>query len=285
MKKLLLSLLLLLPLLAQAQFNPNSTYATVNNACGWNGYLQGGTYYSNAGVALAGLPSCTQPLVPFPNGIQSGAALPFTDTGVGGTSVGSLNGYWQFILQNMSAGTAASTDYIVNNNLGTASTYYGDFGMNSSAFTGSGSFNLANAVYLYSFTGDLVLGSQTANAIHFVVNNAATDAATIDTTSHTLLGGGVAPTIASGACGATTNGTISGSDQAGKVTIGAASTTTCTVSFGSTWATAPRACTFSPASSGAAALTVLAYVSAVSATSFTITGSVLASTVFYYHCF
>ena len=96
---------------------------------------------------------------------------------------------------------------------------------------------------------------------------------------------GDTPSIASGACGTGTNGSITGSDQAGKITIGASATTACAVTFGSTWSTAPRACTFSAASSGAAAVTVLPYISATSATGFTLSGAVLASTSFYYQCF
>ena len=48
--------------------------------------------------------------------------------------------------------------------------------MISSGFTGSGSFNLPNAVYMTSNNGDLSIGTLTANAIHFVVNSGATDA-------------------------------------------------------------------------------------------------------------
>lgn len=105
----------------------------------------------------------------------------FADTGVGMQLTMTVAGYAQILLQNLSSNAAASADIIVNNNLGTASTHYGDFGINSSGFTGSGSLQLANATYLYSQTGDLVLGTNTSNAIHFVVNNGATDSATIST--------------------------------------------------------------------------------------------------------
>ena len=170
MKRLLL-LLALLPMLAWGQFNPNQPYASVNNACGWNGFLQGGTYYSNAGAAMAGgLPSCVQPLTAFPNGIQLGTGLGFTDTGIAGTGVGNINSYWQFLLQNTNAGATASTDVVVNNDQGTATTHYGDFGINSSGFTGSGAFNQPGNVYLTATTGDLAIGTTTANAIHFVAN-------------------------------------------------------------------------------------------------------------------
>lgn len=92
------------------------------------------------------------------------------------------------------------------------------------------------------------------------------------------------PTIASGACGTGTNGTISGSNQAGIVTIGAASTTTCTISF-STTITAPKACVIFPNNATAAAQgTTLAWVGTPGTTSWTINGSVLGSTSYAYHC-
>jgi hypothetical protein len=117
-----------------------------------------------------------------PSSLQGGIILgtpSFTDTGIGIQQTGSTNGYFQNILQNTSNGTSASADFIVNNNLGTATTYYGDFGINSSTFVGTGSLNLANATYLYSQNGDLSIGTATANNIHFVYYNSGTDAMTI----------------------------------------------------------------------------------------------------------
>lgn len=91
------------------------------------------------------------------------------------------------------------------------------------------------------------------------------------------------PTISSGACGATTNGTISGTDQAGLITIGSATTSACAVTFGSsTWASGPNSCVITPSTSSSAS--ALAYVSALSASGFTVSGTVLASTSFYYNC-
>jgi hypothetical protein len=94
------------------------------------------------------------------------------------------------------------------------------------------------------------------------------------------------PTIASGACGATTNGAIAmgSTNQSGQVTIGSATTTSCTISF-STTITAPGACVIFPENATAAATgTTVARVSAVGTTSWTITGSNLASANYYYIC-
>ena len=93
------------------------------------------------------------------------------------------------ILHNSSTGATASTDFIVGNNNTTATTFYGDFGMNSSGFTGTGSLNAANAVFLAATSGDLVLGTTTSNSIRFVINTGATDAMTINTSGALALNG------------------------------------------------------------------------------------------------
>ena len=96
--------------------------------------------------------------------------------------------------------------------------------------------------------------------------------------------GAAAPTIASGACGATTNGTITGSNNSMQITIGAASTTTCTVTFngGSVLAAAPAACIAYPVNAAAAVqqATVASgvYISAPTTAGFVLTGAVMAST-------
>lgn len=103
----------------------------------------------------------------------------------------SVNSYNQVIIQNSSSGTTASSDFVVNNNNSTDTTFYGDFGMNSSGFTGSGSFNLANAVYLSATSGDLVVGTTTANNFRVVVNGLTTDALKIDSSQIATFGGNV----------------------------------------------------------------------------------------------
>ena len=108
---------------------------------------------------------------------------------------------------------------------------------------------------------------------------------TLSATGHASESTANTPSITSGACGATTNGTIAGTDQNGKITIGASATTACAVTFGSsTWASSPAACVFSAATAASAAVTVLPYVSAISTSGFTLSGSVLATTAWYYHC-
>lgn len=113
--------------------------------------------------------------------IASGA-LSYSDTGHEETLSDTVNSYIQAVIQNLSNGASASADVIVANDQGTATTHYGDLGINSSGFTGAGSLQLAGAIYLYAASGELVLGTLTANGIRFVVNNGATDAMAIDST-------------------------------------------------------------------------------------------------------
>lgn len=92
-----------------------------------------------------------------------------------------------------------------------------------------------------------------------------------------------ATTIASGACGATTNGTVAGTNASGLITIASATTTVCTVSF-STTITAPGACVIAAANAKAGGTVPVARVSSVGTTNFVITGTDLASTAYYYIC-
>ena len=113
--------------------------------------------------------------------------LTYLDTAVLGVFQSSINNYNQFILQNSNAGDTASSDFIVSNDIAAAGSHYGDFGINSSQYVGSGSFGKANAVYMYASDGDLVLGTYTSNAIRFVINADSLDAALIDTNGNLVI--------------------------------------------------------------------------------------------------
>ena len=114
--------------------------------------------------------------------------LSYSDTGIMQSLAASGTSYVQSVLQNTNTGATASTDFVISNDNGTNSAYFGNFGMNSSGFTGSGAFNGANNVYLTSTSSDLAIGTTTANAIHFVVNGGATDAMTISSAGAVTLG-------------------------------------------------------------------------------------------------
>ncbi len=113
-------------------------------------------------------------------GAYSYGTLTYTDTNIFESSTTSVNSYAQKILQNTSNGSSASVDYIVSNDQGTATTFYGDFGMNSSTYTGVGPFQLPNAVYLYSTDSDLVIGTKTAHELRLVTNDNSADSMTIN---------------------------------------------------------------------------------------------------------
>lgn len=116
------------------------------------------------------------------------------------------------------------------------------------------------------------------------VTGAATLSSTLSASSHGRLATGTTPTVGSNACGSTTQGTISGTDQAFTLTVGTASVTSCTVTFGSAFATAP-VCVFAPANAAAAAQgTTAAYLSSTSTTTFVLAGTALASTKYTVHC-
>jgi len=70
--------------------------------------------------------------------------------------------YLQHLLQNKSATANASTNYVLSNDSGTDSTFYGEFGMNSSIFSASTPadyFSINNGVYFSSHDGDVTVGS------------------------------------------------------------------------------------------------------------------------------
>jgi hypothetical protein len=159
------------------------------------------------------------------------------------TMQGNQNSYVQMEIQNTNAGTSASADVIVGNNNTTASTYYGDFGMNSSGFTGTGALGAANNVYLTATTADLAIGTTTSNAIHFVIGGSATDALTISTAGNVTT-----PNLLTGAEVRASNGIIVNSQtvsasytiatgdsamSAGPMTVAVGQTVT--VSAGSRW--------------------------------------------------
>ena len=78
---------------------------------------------------------------------------------LGGTIASS---YLQTVMQNKSGTAGASTNFAVSNDLGTDSTYYGEFGMNSSVFssgTPSDFFSINNGIYFSGHDGDVTIGS------------------------------------------------------------------------------------------------------------------------------
>ena len=126
------------------------------------------------------IPNTTSTTIPASGGeLIVGTSIGYSDVNIIQSMASNVNNYNQIILQNTSSGSAASTNFNVSNNLGTSGTNYGEFGMNSSNFTGTGAFNTAGTVYLSSASTDLAIGTYGNNAIHFVNNGSANDSMTI----------------------------------------------------------------------------------------------------------
>jgi len=86
-----------------------------------------------------------------------------------GTSVS--GSYLQAVLQNTSGTAGASTNYVLSNDLGTDSSYYGEFGMNSSVYTGAGVpvdfYSINNGIYFSGHDGDITVGSGNGKKLYF----------------------------------------------------------------------------------------------------------------------
>ena len=123
----------------------------LNNSPTLTGTLTTGTLATNSTTS-------TTPVLSF-NASNSGFAS-------GATVAGS---YLQTILQNKSGTAGASTNYVLSNDLGTDSTYYGEFGMNSSVYSASPAdfFSLNNGIYLSGHDGDISIGSGNGYKTYF----------------------------------------------------------------------------------------------------------------------
>ena len=91
--------------------------------------------------------------------------------------------YLQHMLQNKSGTAGASTNYILSNDLGTDSTYYGEFGMNSSVYA-SGTyvdfFSMNNGIYFSAHDGDVTIGSGNGFKTYFAWGTAGQSAHVIN---------------------------------------------------------------------------------------------------------
>ena len=77
--------------------------------------------------------------------------------------------YLQTVMQNKSGTAGASTNFAVSNDLGTDSSYYGEFGMNSSVYssgTPADFFSLNNGIYYSGHDGPITVGSGNGNSLY-----------------------------------------------------------------------------------------------------------------------
>ena len=96
------------------------------------------------------------------NGILGIGTLGFTDSNLIANFTDNVNSYAQVILQNLNSGNAASADFIVNSDSPLGQTYYGDFGINGTAYNGGGPFGDTSGTYLYAKGGTLAVGTDDA---------------------------------------------------------------------------------------------------------------------------
>lgn len=165
------------------------SFSTSNTLTVFVTYPAETSIYTGASASLNSV-STTQSISGSTNkGPYNYGTLTYSDTGIFTSYQTSVNSYAQMILQNSLNGTASSADYIVSSDGGTATTNYGDFGINSSAFTGTGPLNSPSMVYLYSQSTDLTIGTGTSNSVHFTINNGATDAMTLNAASSVAFNG------------------------------------------------------------------------------------------------
>jgi hypothetical protein len=91
--------------------------------------------------------------------------------------------YLQSIIQNKSTTNGASTNYVVTNDVGSDSSYYGEFGINSSVFspgTFPDFFSINYGVYFSSHDVDMTIGSSNGGKTYFAWGTTAASAHVIN---------------------------------------------------------------------------------------------------------
>ena len=117
-------------------------------------------------------------------GLFYSGTLPYSAVGNFASFNAASTTWTQIIVSNSSNTASASANIVVSNNSGTDTTSYGCLGINSDSFSGTAcAGDLPTATYLCNSSGDLAIGTNTANAVHFFANYAVTDAITISATN------------------------------------------------------------------------------------------------------
>lgn len=103
---------------------------------------------------------------------QLGQSLNFADTNIMATFTGNVDDYVQIIVCNKNAGTAASSDIVVNNDSNIGDNVFGNFGINSTTFVGTGGpFDQPNSTYLIAQGGELAVGTVDPYTVSIVTND------------------------------------------------------------------------------------------------------------------
>ena len=99
------------------------------------------------------------------------ANLNYNDTNIVIQMAGNTASYIQSVIQNTSNAANASVNYNVSSDTANATSNYGEYGINSSTFSGSGRFSDPLAVYLAAATSNLVVGTYGSYPVNIVVNS------------------------------------------------------------------------------------------------------------------
>lgn len=138
---------------------------------------------SNSNFTFSGS-TLTAPVLVVNSTTNTTPNLTFNASNSGFTSGATVvNSYLQTVIQNKSGTTGASTNYVLSNDLGTDSTYYGEFGMNASVYssgTVSDFFSINNGVYFSSHDGDVTIGSGNGYKTYFAFGSSGQSAHVIN---------------------------------------------------------------------------------------------------------
>ena len=121
------------------------------------------TYPSEKSVNQDSLNTVTVPQLAVSSTTSTTPTLTFNASNTNIASGASVaSSYLQSVFQNSSNTAGASVNYVLSNNLGTDSSYYGEFGMNSSSFSASTPvdfYSINNGIYFSGHDGDISVGS------------------------------------------------------------------------------------------------------------------------------
>ena len=104
--------------------------------------------------------------------LQVGGGLNFLDKHILASFVKNEDDYIQVIISNKNDGENASSDLVVNNDSTAGTNIYGNFGINSTGFVGTGGpFDQPNETYLLASGGELAIGTIDPYTVTIVTND------------------------------------------------------------------------------------------------------------------
>jgi hypothetical protein len=139
-----------------------ATKANINGDI-FNGNIRANYILANSNVIVAST-------------LQVGNASPINYPGLGGVFVGNVDSYFQVVIQNLSTGSNASSDFVLTADDGTDTTNYITVGINNSGFSGNfivpagdtGQPDWAHDGYLTTIGGNSVVRSD--NGVYLAAN-------------------------------------------------------------------------------------------------------------------